>query len=78
MADEPHRNLHIRALLLLHDFQCSASNSVYHTFSPHTPNHRTTDAAMTSSGVQQQPDKGLKLALENAAWTKSISEIKMP
>ena len=76
VADELHRNLHIRALL--HDFQCSASNSVYHTFSLPTPNHRTTAAAMTSSSVQQQPDKVLKLALENAAWTKSISEIKVP
>ncbi len=75
VADELHRNLHIRARL---HFQCSASNSVYHTFSLPIPNHRTTAAAMTSSSVQQQPDKVLKLALENAAWTKSISEIKVP
>ena len=75
VADELHRNLHIRARL---HFQCSASNSVYHTFSLPIPNHRTTATAMTSSSVQQQPDKVLKLALENAAWTKSISEIKVP
>ncbi len=74
VADELHRNLHTRTLL--HDLQCSASNSVCHTFSLPTPNHMTTAPAMASSSIQQQTDKGLKLALENAAWTKSISEIK--
>ncbi len=76
VADELHRNLHTRTLL--HDLQCSASNSVCHTFSLPTPNHMTTAPAMASSSIQQQTDKGLKLALENAAWTKSISEIKEP
>ncbi len=68
MANELHRNWHIRARLDMHDFQCSASNSDYHTFSPPTPNHRPT-AAYLSCGTlpcRHVPESSLHMCRSHA------------